>query len=174
MAATIRLAWRNLGRNRRRSIITGVALAIGVTLSVASFGLIDGISASLVRSLTRFDVGHVQVHTRRYQATRRTEALIDDSARVASAMRATPGVVGVSGRVYGYALTSRGQRSAGLEIVGVDPRLERTVTELQTRIVRGRYLEDAPTPWPPGRALTPEERAQDDALTRAAESSALE
>lgn len=170
----IRLAWRNLGRNRRRSVITGVALAIGVALSVACFGLIDGTSASLLRSLTRFDLGHVQVHTRRYQETRRPEALIDDYAQVASAMRATPGVVGVSGRVYGYALTSRGQRSAGLEIVGVDPRFERTVTELQTRMARGRYLEDASTPWPQGRALTPEERAQDDALTRGAESSALD
>ncbi|MEZ4361175.1 MAG: FtsX-like permease family protein [Kofleriaceae bacterium] len=174
MISTIRLAWRNLGRNRRRSVITGLALAIGVTLSVACFGLIDGISASLLHSLTRFDLGHVQVHTQRYQETRRPEALIEGYDRVVAEIQATEGVLGASGRVYGYALTSREQRSAGLEIVGVDPRLERKVTELQTRLKQGRFLEDEPTPWPPGRALTAEEQAQDEALTQSAESSALE
>jgi len=173
MAGMTRLAWRNLGRNRRRSVITGLALAIGVSLSVASFGLIDGTSASLLRSLTRYDLGHVQVHTRRYQATRKPEELISGYARAAAALRAVEGVIGASGRVYGYALTSRGQRSAGLEIVGVDPRLEPTVTELQRRIVRGRYLEPDPTPWPQGRSLSAEERARDEALTRAVEAGAL-
>lgn len=173
MAGTLQLAWRNLGRNRRRTCITGLALTIGVGLSVATFGLIDGTGAALLRGLTRYELGHVQVHTRAYQKTRKAEETIPDYSQVIASVRGAEGVVGASGRVYLYGLTSLGERSAGLEIVGVDPRTETQVTELHTRMTGGRYLDAEPTPWPEGRALTEAEKAQDQALTAAIEAEAL-
>jgi putative ABC transport system permease protein len=62
MSRTAKLAWRNLGRNRRRTVITGAALVVGVALSVAGYGLTDGTNAELLRARTRNELGHVQVH----------------------------------------------------------------------------------------------------------------
>ena len=58
----LRLAWRNLGRNRRRTVITATALVIGVALSVASYAYFDGMTAEMLRALTRYDLGHAQLH----------------------------------------------------------------------------------------------------------------
>jgi ABC-type lipoprotein release transport system permease subunit len=170
---TTRLAWRNLGRNRRRTLITGAALAVGISLSVASFGLMDGMSTGLLDALTRFDLGHIQVHSPTYPEQRKLDDTIADGPRVLAETRALSGVRGASPRVYGYALVSHGPKSLGVELVGVDPKTEPGVTTLDEQVIKGRYLDRARTPWPRGRKLTAAERARDAQLTRDAEARAL-
>ncbi len=173
MAAILRLAWRNLGRNRRRTIITGIALAVGVSLSVAAYGLTDGMTAELLRALTRYDLGHVQVHQKDYPRTRDIKDTIHDPQVVLDTARALPQVTGAGPRLYAYGLLGHGAKSLGAELVGVDPTNEVKVTTLDQQRVAGSYLDAEPTPWPRGRALTPEERETDQALTRAAEDEAM-
>jgi ABC-type lipoprotein release transport system permease subunit len=173
MAGTFKLAWRNLGRNRRRTVITAVALAVGMSLCVASYGWMDGINADILHALTRLDLGHVQVHHPDYPRERTLKLTIDDAGAIVARARKLGGVRGVSTRVYGFGLASHGTKSAGVQLVGVDPRTEPTVTELHEHIVKGRYLDGEPTPWPEGRTLTEDERRRDDELTREAEEAAL-
>jgi ABC-type lipoprotein release transport system permease subunit len=167
------LAWRNLGRNRRRTLVTGFALALGLSLSIASYGLMEGMSAGLLRALTRYDLGHVQVHHAEYPKSRQLEDAIDGAGEVLAQVRGVSGIEGASPRVYGFGLASHGEQSAGIQLIGVDPRLERGVTLLHEKIVEGAFLDDEPTAWPEGRALTEEERAADEALTRQLEAEAL-
>lgn len=169
MAGTLRIAWRNLGRNLRRSVITGAALALGTSLSVAGFGLTDGMKAELLTTLTRFDLGHAQIHQRDFPRTRAIGDTIDDPAAVLATARAEPGVVAATPRVYAYALASHDDRSLGCELVGVAPRSEPLVTQLDRQRVAGSYLPGEPTPWARGRALTTGERALDRELTDKAE-----
>lgn len=173
MAGTAKLAWRNLGRNRRRTVITAVALAVGMSLCVASYGWMDGINADILHALTRFDLGHVQAHNPDYPREHKLRETIDDPGRLAARAKAIEGVVGVSARVYGFALASHRTKSAGVQLVGVDPATEPAVTELDRHIAGGRYLERRPTPWPKGRELTAEERAEDQRLTERAEAEVL-
>jgi len=173
MAGTAKLAWRNLGRNRRRTVITAVALAVGMSLCVASYGWMDGINADILHALTRFDLGHVQAHNPEYPREHKLKETINDPGEVEARAKAIEGVVGVSARVYGFALASHRTKSAGVQLVGVDPATEPTVTELDRHITEGRYLERQPTPWPRGRELTQEERAEDRRLTERAEADVL-
>lgn len=173
MAATWKIAWRNLGRNRRRTALTGSALAIGVALAVVSYGLTDGMMQNLLHALTRFDLGHVQIHHPDYPRSRRMADTIPDAPAVLARVRAAKHVRGAAPRVYAYALLSHGEHSQGAELVGVDPAQEPRVTVIHERVVAGSYLDAAPTPWPRGRALTDEERARDEALTAAAEAEVL-
>jgi lipoprotein-releasing system permease protein len=173
MAGTLGLAWRNLGRNRRRTSITALALAVGTSLCVASFGLTDGMNADILHSLTRLDLGHVQVHHPEFPRQHTLKHLVPHPDRVAATARSLPGVLGVAPRAYAYGLVSRERTSAGVQIVGVDPAVEPTVTELDRQIVAGGYLTPAPTPWPEGRRLTREEQAEDQRITAAAEAAAL-
>jgi len=167
-ANLLTLAWRNLGRNRRRSTITGTALAFGMALCIASFGLTDGVNAQMLHSLTRFDLGHVQVHNKEYVEDRDSSTPIVSPARVLEAAEANAAVQAAAPRVYGFALLSSDGKSSGIQVVGVDPARETKVTELHKRIRSGRYLDATPTPWPASRELTAAEKAQDAELTDAA------
>lgn len=174
MAKTARLAWRNLGRNRRRTLLTGSALAVGTCLCVATYGLMDGMNADILRSLTRLDLGHVQIHHKDYPRKRTLKLTIPGARQLVERARDSEGVAGVAPRVYGFGLVGHRDKSAGVQLVGVDPRREPEVTELHLQRTSGRYLPRAPTPWPRGRALTREERERDRRLTREREQDVLE
>lgn len=173
MAGTARIAWRNLGRNPRRTLLTGSALALGVALAVFSYGLVDGMLGTLLHSLTRFDLGHVQVHQRDYPESKALEDTVRDHAAVVAKARALEGVRGVSERLYAFALVAHAEQSLGVEVVGVDPLAEPRVTVLHDKVIDGRYLDSEPAPWPRGRQLTEEEEARDEAITEAAEEAAI-
>jgi ABC-type lipoprotein release transport system permease subunit len=170
---TARLGWRNLGRNLRRTLSTGAALAFGICLCVASYGLIDGLSAQMLEALTRLDLGHVQIHAPKFAKRRSLQETVDDADQVVELATTVPGVVAAAPRAYAFGLVSGKGKSSGVEMVGVDPVAEPRVTKLHEQLRQGRYLDTAPTPWPAGRELTEAERARDEALTDAAEDDAL-
>jgi len=173
MAGTLRLAWRNLGRNRRRTVITGLAMAVGISLSVASYGLTDGTLVELLDGLTGFDLGHVQIHHPDFPRRRRMRDTITGYREVIATVRGESGVRAAGPRLYGYALVSTDKRSEGAELVGVDPAVEPAITTLARQVRQGRYLDPEPTPWPRGRELTAEEKARDRQLTAVAEEQAI-
>ncbi len=174
MAGIFRMAWRNLGRNRRRSLTTGSALAFGISLCVATYGLTDGLNAQLVDALTRLELGHVQIHQRDFAKRQKLEHALKDAATMAELAAEQPGVRAVALRAYANALVSGANKSSGAELVGVEPAREPEVTTLHRHLVDGRYLDDEPTPWPKGRALTAAERAADQALSQAQEEAILD
>jgi ABC-type lipoprotein release transport system permease subunit len=156
-------------------LTTGAALAFGISLCVASYGLMDGLNAQLLDALTKLDLGHVQVHRSEFVSRRKLEHAM--SAAEAEAALETAGrhagVRAVAPRSYAYALVSAGRKSAGVELVGVDPTDEPQVTTLHQRLVEGSYLDAEPTPWKQGRALSAAEQQADEKLTEAAEEEAL-
>ena len=172
--AFLRLAWRNLGRNRRRTAITCLALALGTALCVGTYGLVDGYNANLLTSLTRFDLGHIQVHHPEFPKKRALKYAFDKADEIVALARKLKGVNGASTRIYGAALISRGDKSAGVMLVGVDPRREPSVTVLDKTITSGAYLDAQPTPWPRGRQLTKAELDADKKLTKQAEKDATD
>ena len=168
MASTTQLAWRNLGRNRRRTLITATGLAVGTMLCVGTYGLMDGMLLSMVDALTRFDLGHVQAHHPRFLERRTLELTLDKGKSLAAVMANDRDIEAVAPRVHGFALASKGDKSRGVQLLGIDPKKERRVTSLHKQLVTGNYVAEEPTPWPSGRELTAKERAQDKALTQRA------
>jgi len=169
MGGLFKLAWRNLGRNRRRTLITGLGLALGMSLCVASYGLIDGMNVDILNALTRLDLGHVQVHHPDYVRKRDLKLSIPGQVQQLEAARELPSFASMTRRVYGFGLASHDSKSAGVQLVGVDPTTELTVTTLHENLKQGTYLDKAPTPWPRGRKQTAAEKTKDDKITRSAE-----
>lgn len=169
MARPLRLllaiAWRNLGRNRRRTLIAGGGIAVGVGMCIATYGVTDGMNDDMVRSITDVQVGHVQVHRKGFTERPKLDLALDDVASIAGAAERTPGVEVASPRVIGWALASSARDSAGIQLVGVDPAREAKVTRLDLRIEAGAYLDEAPVPWPKAERLSTEEKEIDRRLT---------
>ncbi|MBU1238302.1 hypothetical protein KJ865_01220, partial [Myxococcota bacterium] len=62
----ITLAWRNVWRQTRRTIITLTTMALCITVAIPTFGLAEGITREMVNGVTKSHLGHIQIHDPRF------------------------------------------------------------------------------------------------------------
>ncbi len=138
------LAWRNVLRNRRRSLITIASIAVGLAALTFLWGFIDGMNRQMVENTTRYFAGDVQVHLKGYHGDPSLDLTIADAAPLLDAVRGDPAVVAASLRLEGKALASRGDKSRGVMVVGIDPASEPRVTDLFKAVIDGSALDGGP------------------------------
>ncbi len=139
----IQLAWRNVLRNRRRSAITILSIAIGLAALTFAWAYIDGMNQQMIRNSTRFLAGDVQVHLSGYHDDPTLDRLMPDAQPVLATVRADPNVEAATLRLEGKALASQGDKSRGVMLVGVEPTEETQVSALFKAIVSGSALSDS-------------------------------
>jgi len=132
-----RLAWRNVLRNRRRSIITILSIAIGLAAMTFLWGTLDGENRAMVENTTGYFAGDAQVHVKGYHYDPSLDLAIADAAPVAQAIARDPDITSSAIRMEGKALASRGEKARGVLMVGVSPQEEARVTFLFDAIVAG-------------------------------------
>jgi len=137
----LKLSWRSLWRNRRRTLITVGSIVLGTSLALFVISLGAGMYKKLVDDAVRMNAGHITVEHRDYAAAPSIDLYVDGVSRVVAAASAIDGVVEVKPLVVGQAVVATGRGSAGVAMLGVDPAAEREVSPLARRIVAGRYLE---------------------------------
>jgi len=136
------MAWRNLWRHRRRTLITAGALAVSMAFVLALFTYMDGTYRAMSTVMVDQTIGHVQVHHPGFQATRSLRLTVADASARRAALDALPEVRELVPRLEGYALLGGADRTSGGLLLGVDPAVERA--QLERRVVKGRFLADAP------------------------------
>lgn len=139
----LKLAMRGLARNRRRSLITIAAIAIGLAGLVFLWGYIDGINRQMIANITSYLTGHAQVHQKGYHDDPTLDLTFDGAEGVAVLVRAQPGVAAVTPRIEGEALASGPEKTRGVLVIGVDPARESAVTTLSRAVKAGSYLDAA-------------------------------
>ena len=135
-----RLAWRNVFRNTRRSVLTIAAIAIGLMALSFLWSFIEGVNDQMVENSTRYLSGHVQVHRSGYHDNQTLDLIIDDPHPMRSALASQAHVTAASERLEGMALASLGDKSRAVMVMGIDPEQEVQVTTLHQTIVAGAYL----------------------------------
>src|SRR5688572_19128737 len=139
----LKLAWRNIWRHRRRTVI--IVLAMGLSLALMMFydGLIDGFNQAIAQNAVRVLGGNIQVHAQGYREKVDSNPLLpltDDSAVVQAAL-SQPDVVAASRSIQTGGLVSTREGAFSLNIIGIEPEDEATVSLIAEHIVDGRYLE---------------------------------
>lgn len=137
------MAWRNLLRHGRRSALTASAMAVAAALCMASIAITDGMYAEIFRVLVEQQLGHVVVQHPDYPAKRQMLDTLEGAAAAMGKLDGVEGVEVVAPRLVGFGLVGA-KESAGAQLVGVDPARERAFTRLDTRMIQGAYLPDAP------------------------------
>lgn len=135
----LRMAWRNLWRNPRRTLITVFSMTFGLTMMIVGYALMDGMLDQMVHYATLLGTGHVQVHHPDYLEDHSLYDTMGDPALLLARVGQT-GLGPASPRIFATALASSGQQSAGAQLWGIDPALESTVTELHKHIETGQWL----------------------------------
>ena len=136
----LKLAWRNIWRNRNRSLITMSAIASAVLLAIITVSLQKGVWNNLVKNLVSLYTGYVQVHAKGYWAEQTLDNSFETSDSLESLVRQTPGVIHLSPRLETFALASSGDKTRGCLVVGIDPAAEDTLTQLTPKIQSGAML----------------------------------
>ena len=135
------IAWRNLWRNRKRTLLSAGAIAFSVALLTFAMSMQSGTYATMVDNATRLLDGHIQLQRRGYLDDPRIESAIDSAAERVAQVRAVPGVVAAAPRIAAFALVSGNDRSYGAQLLGVDPAAERALSSLPDMLAEGRYIE---------------------------------
>jgi ABC-type lipoprotein release transport system permease subunit len=143
MILYLRLAWRNIWRHRRRTVI--IVLAMGLSLALMMFydGLIDGFNQAIAGNAVRVLGGNIQVHAAGYRAKVDSNPLLPltDEATVIKAALAQPDVIAAARRIQTGGLVSNREGAFPLNIIGIDPEAEASVSLIAEHIVEGRYVE---------------------------------
>jgi ABC-type lipoprotein release transport system permease subunit len=143
MQLYLKLAWRNIWRHRRRTVI--IALAMGLSLGMMMFydGLMDGFNDAIAGNAVRVLGGNVQVHAAGYREKVDSNPLLPltDDRAVLQAALAQPDVIAAGRRIQTGGLVSNSEGAFSLNIIGIEPEAEAPVSLIAEHIVDGRYLE---------------------------------
>ena len=134
------LAWRNLWRNHRRTLIMLVAIVIGVWAMILFSALMSGMVDEMVRGGLRTLPGEVQIHHPDYRDDPSVANSIDAPSGPLLDQLNSPPVIGWTARVRVPAMISSERDSRGVELLGVDPAGEISLGFDLTDIVEGRFL----------------------------------
>lgn len=140
----LKIAARNLRRQRRRTLLTLLTMAGGFILAAFSIGWSDGSYAYVINMFTRTRLGHIQVHAKGYLDKPSLYTAIADPATAGAAIGRVRGVTAWTPRVYGAGLISRDEKSAAVRLIGIDPRAEQAATSFDKRVAAGTPLSRAP------------------------------
>jgi len=142
MRLYLRLAWRNIWRHRRRTIIIVSAMGLGLSLMMMYDGLVDGFNQAIYGNAIKILGGNLQVHHRGYRASAGQKPLLPlaDDAAVLAAVRAQPGVVTAARRINTGGLASSREGAFAVAITAIEPELEQEVNLAGQNVVAGRAL----------------------------------
>ena len=142
MIMYLQLAWRNIWRNPRRTIVILVAVFIGVWSMVLLGALMRGIAVGMIKNGIATLTGHIQIHHKGYHDDPAIENSITDAQGVEKTLNELlpPGALW-SSRVRVNAIVNNARHSSGVTMVGIDPAKEAKVSFIGTAISSGRYLE---------------------------------
>ena len=131
------MAWRNLWRNRVRTLIVISAIGGSYGLSLFSMGMGDDMHGSLADKAGEIAGGHVLVHAKGFHADRESSQIIDAPPALLQLLRATPGVVEVAPRVLIAGLLTTSESSAPIMLQGVDTDREKALFDPTSKLTLG-------------------------------------
>lgn len=135
------LAFRNLWRNRRRTLLTLSAMVVSSALLILALGVFSGMLDDLLTTTTRLYHGHIVLAAPDYHAHRDLHAHRPESVVALPVLRDDPALSARAPRLRAFGLLSLGSGSQPVEILGVDPVREGQVTTLHRHLVAGRALQ---------------------------------
>ena len=144
MGKTIKLAWRNLWRNWRRTAIALIAIVSGLVLLLLLTSLIAGSDQAIFGNAVKVYGGAVQVHAPGYRARANRLPLLplDNPDAVVQAALTQPTVIAAAKRIHTGGILVNGDATQPVAITAIQPSTEAPLSVQAANIVAGRYLED--------------------------------
>jgi len=142
LSIDLRMAWRNLWRHKRRTWLTVGAMIFSNLLLVFMISLQFGSYRMMIDNTLKSYTGHLQIQRVGYNDNPKIRNSFEGVIPLANKLRKQLGNNRVAARGVAFAMTSSEQRSYGLQIIGVEPRFEPSVSTLPGLITKGQYFSN--------------------------------
>ena len=142
---TLKIAFRNIFRQRRRSLLTGMTMAMGFILVSLSLGLQYGMYDNIIDMFTRDHTGHIQIHRTGYLEHPSLYDTLNNIKELGRDIDKEPEVVSWTPRVLTSVLAFKGKKTTGARLIGIDPVKEAATTRIARKISQGKYLDAKPS-----------------------------
>ena len=137
----LKIAWRNLWRNKRRSLITIASIFFGVLIATVMNSLQDGTYANMIDMMVKMSSGYVQIQNPEYFNNKSINNTFTPSLELIEQLENTPRVTTVAKRLESFALISSGMNTRGGAVVGFEPHTDKQTSNLQNWVSDGTFLE---------------------------------
>jgi putative ABC transport system permease protein len=141
----IKMAWRNIWRNPRRTILTVLAIVFACVLLVFMLSFELGSYDTMINSSIKINTGHLQIQAQGYHKNNKMRLVVPDPQPITRALDQMPEVAAYTCRGRTFALVSSAHRTYGAMVVGIDPDKEARVSTLRQIIRQGHYLSKPTT-----------------------------
>ena len=136
-----RLAWRNIFRNTRRTVLAGLAIGVGLAARIFVDALMIGMNESMIRSATDTFLGQAQIHADGFRATSQIEKTIRNPRQLVDHLRREEAIAAYAPRTQFFGMVSSPANVGAVVVYGIDPTLEDGVSKIRQAVTDGAYLE---------------------------------
>jgi ABC-type lipoprotein release transport system permease subunit len=136
----LKLAWRNVFRNRRRTFLTGLIIGVGLAAIMFTDAWITGMKENRIASATSSFLGEAQIHRDGYLESQENELTVQERGTITSMLEKDPHVKGYTERVMSFGTASSPSDIASIAVYGVDPESEKPLSKVDESMITGSYL----------------------------------
>ncbi len=143
MNTYIKLAWRNLWRNKKRTLIAASSVFFAVILALIMRSMQRGYYDYMIDASVRMYTGYIQIHGKDYWEKKSLEESMIVDEKQFQKLKEISGIKLIVPRFETFSLISYGNKTKVAQITGINPQLENQLTDLKKKIVSGQYLNDS-------------------------------
>lgn len=133
----LKIAFRNIFRQKRRTILTSLSMFGGFVLAAFFIGWSDGTYNDIINKFTRSQMGHIQVHHKDYLDRPSLYKTVDGLPEIGAILQGIEKVDSWAPRLYSAGLASVAEKTAGVRIIGIDPAKEVRTTRFDEKLIEG-------------------------------------
>ena len=145
MSIDVKMAWRNIWRNPRRTILTICAISFASLLLVFMLSFQFGSYETMINTSVKIQTGHLQVQAKEYQEKKSIRLVVPDPEKISEILDTIPNVEAYTYRCLAFSLISSKARTYGVAVTGIDPQHEARVSRLKALIRKGAFLTNDDT-----------------------------
>ena len=140
MNMIVSISWRNIWRNRKRSLILMLAVTLGISSGMFVLAFYNGLIKQRLESALNKEVSHIQIHSKNFKQDYEIKEFIPNGMKILSEVQALQSVAHASARIVVQGMIASSTGSKGITINGIIPQYEQELTSLKDKVVEGNYF----------------------------------
>ncbi|HBF88027.1 MAG TPA: ABC transporter permease [Bacteroidales bacterium] len=128
------ISWKNIWRNKLRSLVIITAIAFGVMAGVFSAAMTNGMFDSRIASAIELESSNIQIHNSKYLENKESYYFIENADSILEVVKQNPNVKSASKRIKITAMANTSASGAGVMLYGIEPDIEKNVTKISEKI----------------------------------------
>jgi putative ABC transport system permease protein len=137
----LKIAWRNIWRNKVRSLIVITALALGLWAGIFVSAFVNGMMRQKIDSVIELEMSHFQFHQKGFRDEFLVKQNMGNGYAIRNELLQEPLVKEVAARTVSMMMIGTANGTGGVKVTGISPEEEKTVTRLDVKVIEGKYFE---------------------------------